>query len=100
MTAINDLTLLVELACLTEDRTDHEQDALLRVAASVDRKANALVVTNRRSGPPSSLYERVAGTRVGGSPRINPKVQASLRQQALRWNNASDDRQGLQAVLP
>lgn len=63
MTALDDMTLVVELACLTEDRTDEEQRALLRVAARLDREANRFTTTNRRSGPASRLTRLVHDTR-------------------------------------
>lgn len=89
MSALDDLRTLVELACLTEHRTDAEQDALLRVAAKADTAANALVVTNRREGPAWRLYRHVGETRVmedGDKPRGNAKTLAKLDAQADRWD--------------
>jgi hypothetical protein len=88
VTALDDLTTLLELACLTEDRTDREQDAMLRVAAKVDTQANALTVTNRRSGPASRMYFEVAQTRDPDQPtRMNAKTADKLRAQAERWDD-------------
>lgn len=91
MTAVDDLALVVGLACEVEDRSDKEQDALLRVAASVDAKANALVVTNKRHGPASRLYLAASSTRgFGGRPRHNVKTLAKLEAQADRWEHRFD----------
>jgi hypothetical protein len=91
VTAVDDLTLVVGLACEAEARSDKEQDALLRVAASVDAKANALVVTNQRHGPASRLYALVAETRgFGGRPRHNTKTLEKLEAQAQRWEHRFD----------
>ena len=67
MTALDDLTVAVELACLTEDRTDAEQRALLRVARRIDEDRNANVVGNRwawgdRAGGMSSVVQRRLST--------------------------------------
>lgn len=77
MTVADDITVAIRLACLTEDRSDLEQRALLRIARSVDNELNANVVTNRRMWgdragsvdavrqlPSSDLEGEVAGTRV------------------------------------
>ena len=84
MTALDDLTTVLEVACLTEDRSDQEQDAMLRVAAKADSQLNAQVVTNKRDGGASRLYEMVAETR-DGPPRTNAKTAAKLEAQAQRW---------------
>lgn len=91
MTAVDDLILVVGLACEAEGRSDKEQDALLRVAASVDAKANALVVTNHRHGTASRLYSLVAKTRgFGGRSRHNAKTADKLEAQAQRWEHRFD----------
>lgn len=46
---------MVRLACLTEDRTDAEQSALLAVASRVDREHNRMTVGTRTWGPGWSL---------------------------------------------
>lgn len=87
--ATEDLAVVVELACLTEDRSDAEQDALLRVAARVDAKRNALVVTNRRTGPASRLYALAESTRVLADdqrPRAKARVAERLDTQAQLWD--------------
>ncbi len=75
MTTATDLALVVEMACLTEDRTRAEQAALLRVAARRDSAINRQTVANphldrgRGSVPPpctgSAARDRIArgGTR-------------------------------------
>lgn len=87
MSAVDDLALAVGLACLTEDRDDREQDALLRLAARVDTQRNALTVTNRREGPASRLYLAVSATRAphAGPGRANTKTAVKLAAQAERW---------------
>lgn len=75
MTTATDLALVVELACLIEDRTRAEQTALLRVAARCDASINRQTASNphldrgRGSFPPpctgSAARDRIArgGTR-------------------------------------
>lgn len=48
MSAEDDIAMVVQLACLTEDRTNQEQLALLRVARKADNEANKNVVGNHR----------------------------------------------------
>lgn len=48
MSVVRDLRATIELACLTEDRTNEEQRALLRMALRADNQANKLTVTNGR----------------------------------------------------
>lgn len=70
MTKNADLAVVVRLACETEDRSDAEQSALLRVAARVDREHNKRTVTNPLwgpdgpTGPLSDLVALAMGTRV------------------------------------
>ena len=88
MTALDDLETVLSLAMLTEDRTDKEQDAMLRVAAKIDAERNALVVTNHRTGPASRLYPEVGHTRDPYWPhRMNAKTAEKLRVQADRWDD-------------
>lgn len=87
MSAAENLAVVLDLACLTEDRTNQEQDALLRVAARVDAQRNALVGTNKRTGPASRLYFVVAQTRDAEQPtRSNAKTASKLAEQAARWD--------------
>lgn len=48
MRKIEQLAVVIELACLTEDRSKKEQKALLDVARRVDRERNRLTLTNPR----------------------------------------------------
>lgn len=77
MTVADDLTVAIRLACLTEDRTDAEQRALLRIARQLDNELNANVVGNsnmwgphagssyaERQRPASALELHVDSTRV------------------------------------
>lgn len=88
MTAHEDLDVVVRLAMLTEDRSNQEQDALLRVAARLDAAANRVTTTNHRTGPASRLYAEAEATRVlvdDQRPRANAKTAAKLEEGALRW---------------
>ena len=88
MTVLDDLETVLSLAMLTEDRTDKEQDAMLRVAAKIDAERNALVVTNHRTGPASRLYSEVARScNPDRPPRMNAKTAEKLRVQADRWDD-------------
>lgn len=67
MSARDDLATVVELACLTEDRTDAEQRALLRVARRLDEDANANTVGNHKwwglnAGSVTALVQRRLST--------------------------------------
>jgi hypothetical protein len=91
VTILDDQRAVIELACLTEHRSNAEQDALLRVAAKAEAAANALVVTNKRSGPAWRLYDFVEETRCledGDRPRAVAKLAAKLREKADRWDEA------------
>ena len=61
-----DLTTVVRLACLTEDRSDAEQKALLRVADRLDFEHNKATTGSPSAKPgfePSFLYDEVQATR-------------------------------------
>lgn len=67
MTARDDLATVVEMACLTEDRSDAEQRALLRVARRVDEDTNANTVGNHHwwganAGSVTSVVQRRLST--------------------------------------
>lgn len=91
MTVHEDLVEVVRLAFLTEDRSDREQDALLRVCARLDTAANRVTVTNRREGPASRLYVEAETTRVlvdDQTPRAKTKDLRRLEAGAMRWEAA------------
>jgi len=46
---LDDLVTVIRLACMTEDRSDTEQKALLRLARKADKEWNAMTVTNRKT---------------------------------------------------
>lgn len=48
MSVHEDMAMVIQLACLTEDRTNQEQLALLRVARKADNDANKNVTGNDR----------------------------------------------------
>lgn len=67
-TVNDDLAVVVRLACLTADRTDREQKALLSVADRLDVEHNKLTVGNdeahdRPGWQPSRLYDEAQATR-------------------------------------
>ena len=97
MTAAQDLAIIVDLACLTEDRSRTEQRALLAVAKRVDKAINAQTGTNphlpknRGVMPPPCTYsddhdkktcacrgDQVAWEPVTGWSRRVHQVEATL----------------------
>lgn len=75
MSALDQLALVVRLACLTEDRDNTEQKALLAVAERVDKEWNAQTITNakvraecERLGWPTMIAKNARGEVVGGVP--------------------------------
>jgi hypothetical protein len=75
MTALDDLALVVQLACLTEDRSKAEQKALLAIAQDVDRKWNRQASSNPkvrrewlRLGCPTVLRIPATGPKSGDVP--------------------------------
>ena len=88
MTALDDERLVLLLACETLDRGDAEQDAMLRLAARLDARANRDTVTNARDGVAWRLYHTVDQTRElvdDQKRRWNQKVADRLDAQAERW---------------
>lgn len=86
MSALDDLASVVELACLTEDRTDGEQRALLRVARRIDQDTNANVVGNHRywgdrAGSMSATVQRRLSTLERGveASRVLDDAQREVR---------------------
>lgn len=81
MTKNEELALVIRLACLTEDRTDAEQRALISYAWRCDIDHNADTVENRGRGPRSKpgfelqdlvtevVETREPGQRGGGLPK-------------------------------
>jgi hypothetical protein len=57
----DELAIVIELACLTEDRTKEEQRALLHIAQRLDKKRAKQVVTNPHPVKPY-LERRVEST--------------------------------------
>lgn len=91
MTVLDDLLEVVRLAMLTEDRSDREQDALLRTCARIEAEANRDTVTNRRKGRAIRVYRPAEATRVltdDDRPRLKAKVAAKLDAAAERWEAA------------
>lgn len=91
MTAHDDLVEVVRLACLTADRSDVEQRALLRVAERLDRAANRDTTTNQRSGPASRLYREAEATRElvdDQRPQAKQATLDKLDAGAARWEAA------------
>lgn len=64
MTRLDDLEAVVQLAFVTEDRTDAEQRALLRVCDDIDRQRNKQTVVRTNYTGTSRLYDEAQATRV------------------------------------
>lgn len=62
------LAAVVELACLTESRTNDEQKALLAVAERCDKKRNAKVSTNVHPAKDAMWMPMREEDRVGDDP--------------------------------
>jgi hypothetical protein len=71
----DDLTTVIRLACLTEDRSDAEQRALLRVARKVDQEVNANVTGNDR------MWDHAGSTR---AVRLLPESILELEVEQTR----------------
>lgn len=91
-----DLVAVVELASLTEDRSDAEQHALLRISAKVDNELNAAVARNDRVGPPSCWLNHVRYSRVlidkQKAVDLSPKEQAVWQRKVDRWRETPEER--------
>jgi hypothetical protein len=87
---LDDLRAVIELACLTEDRSNDEQKALLRLAVKCDREANRLTATNNRTGEAWRLHRLVEGTRELIDDQkpvvLKADVRAKLDQKADNWD--------------
>lgn len=59
---LDQVAVVVELACVCEDRTNDEQRALLRVAADVDRKRALETTTNPPEWRVRPFLEQLADT--------------------------------------
>ena len=90
MSNLDDLRIVIELACLTEDRSDAEQRALLASAVRCDNEANKLTTGNRRDGPAWRLHREVEGTRelVDSQKAVvlKAEVRAKLDRRADNWD--------------
>lgn len=79
------LALVVELACLTQDRTNDEQRALLRVAAKVDAERRKETTTNPPEWRVAPYLEQMADdTRVldEGQRRVTPPSEVKAKKRA------------------
>lgn len=84
MSVVRDLRTIIELACLTEDRSDVEQRALLRMALRADNEANRLTVTNGRDRAEAAwrLLSLVESTR----ELVDAQRPVSLKREIeVRW---------------
>lgn len=92
MSVVRDLRTVIELACLTEGRSNAEQLALLRVALRVDLDANKLTVTNGRdrTEAASRLVEMVHDTRVLVDTErqvwLKPAAEERWRRSVEAWD--------------
>lgn len=65
MAALDDLETVLQVACLTEDRSPVEQRALLRVAVKIEAARNASTtqaLTARWGQPPCTIVDEVEAT--------------------------------------
>lgn len=90
MSVLDDLRIVVELACGTSDRDDHEQRALLHIAVRCDNDANRLTTTNHRNGPAWRLHRLVEDSRdlTGYQKPVKLKdtERAKLDKRADNWD--------------
>lgn len=85
MTRLDDLEMVVQLAMLTEDRTDAEQRALLRVCDDIDKERNKLTVVRTNHTGTSRLYDEAQESRelVDGQKYVElPKRKGLPREDA------------------
>lgn len=89
MTTKNDaLGLVIDLACLTEDRAPDEQRAMIEVALRLDCDLGAFTVTNRERMQAPRYLKRVCGTYNPSEGRtVRPTTQEARRYETLdqRW---------------
>jgi hypothetical protein len=94
MSVVRDLRAVIELACLTEDRSDNEQRALLRTAMRADNEANKLTVTNGRdrTEPAWRLLSLVYSTRElvddQKAVSLKPIEEERWEKRVKGWGNA------------
>ncbi len=81
MTKLEQLRLVIELACLTEDRTKAEQTALLAIAHRADSDANAQVSNNSvlRGVIPSECTYRPGPPETHDRPHDNCKCAPAVK---------------------
>lgn len=82
MNARDNLVTVLEVACLTADRSPEEQRALLAVALRLDLERGAFVQANYRNGAKPDgprLMARVEGSYEPDGPRVKP-TKAQLDQ--------------------
>jgi hypothetical protein len=84
MSKQNDLAQVIDLACLTEDRSPGEQRALLDVALAVDLDRGAFTSSNHYPHPPT-LVAHVEAT-------YNPSVEGERRVTLTKDQRGKYDR--------
>lgn len=94
MTIRDDLATVVELACLTGDRTPTEQRALLATAMRTELDLNAATTRNLRTrGPtaqPSTLVDTAEASHTPSEGRpivLPPKARARVDRQRARFTH-------------
>lgn len=92
-----DLAAVVEMACLTADRTNDEHRSLLAVAERCDKKRNAKVSPNGHPAKGAMWAEVREDVRVGTDPdgwlrRIRPESVLERNAHDTRALNESGDR--------
>lgn len=84
---MSDIATVVELACLTRDRTAREQRALFAVALKEDLRAGRFTVTNRDLRPPylARLVLETYHSRFGRAIPPSRKDMERLEALEARW---------------
>lgn len=89
MSVLADLRSVIELACLTEDRSDNEQRALLRMALRCDLDSNKLTVTNHRDR--TQPAQRLLALAYQSRELVDDQKPVSLKpEEEARWHRHVD----------
>lgn len=87
MAAIDDVALVVELACMTNDRAPDEQRALLRVALRTDIERSRFTITNPNPIEPFLTDLAIGTYAVSTGRRVTLTAQQRKQYEAMagRW---------------
>lgn len=84
MTRNEQLALIIDLACLTEDRTDHEQRALIDFAWRCDVEHNQHTTGNPYRGKPGFAFQDLV-SQVMRTRDSDQRVLAPPKGWEKRW---------------